>query len=215
MKKIVLIFLLLLLQTSLGHTAGFSLFTGLNRASRTLEKTNQTQTTPNSAYGYGFFVGIPLDKKYLTEIETGFLYLPKESSYKNDGPNIASGSASVSATITDHLNFFHIPVLFRLNPLQFLSLGGGLQYSRGIGSVETQIQYSGVNKVYSRSFEEAGFHKDELAAVGSVRVSFPIAVVFGISLDFRYVYGFTDIDSTPQSSYSRDLQILGGLGLFF
>jgi hypothetical protein len=215
MTKYVFIFLAFIFQASLSYGAGFSLFTGLNRASRTLEKNNQTQTSSNSAYGYGFFVGIPLDKKSLTEIETGLLYLPKESSYRNEGPNIASGSASVSATITDHLNYFHIPVLFRLNPLQFLSLGAGLQYSRGIGAVETQIQYSGVSKVYSRSFDEAGFHKDELAAVGSVRVSFPIAIVFGISLDVRYIYGFTDIDSTPQTSYSRDLQILGGFGLFF
>ncbi len=161
-------------------------------------------TSGGLAFGGGALLGIELVPTLL-DLEVGAIYLPRRSTL------VASGSALTSTISADELMpTFQVPILLRVGILGMISVGGGVYYWWGTGQV---TQTTGGTTV-PHTWTDAGYASHDYGFAASVAMVMPIAPMFSLRVDGRFLFGMTNISNTAGITYeTRDIELLAGIQL--
>jgi hypothetical protein len=106
---------------------------------------------------------------------------------------------------------FLIPVQAKFSLIPLLAITGGAYWSYAVGNV-TQRQVIGGQETQNQSisYQNAGYKKSSLGAVGGLEVALPLGVTT-LTAEARLRWGFSNlIDSTTTSLKTRAIDILVG-----
>lgn len=128
-----------------------------------------------SVFGLGVLGSFPILP--LFRIETGVIYLPH--------------SYSIGPVDTTFKNF-HVPILVRIVPLPFISLGLGGYLGFATGSVS---QYNESTKTTQEfTYETLNWGKTDFGLAMSVGLDLPVAPATSLLVDMRYLIGLSNLD---------------------
>lgn len=166
---------------------------GINMAKPSVSTTPATTTASSNALGLGLLWG----KKFgagMFGIETGLFYFQEKfAAFSMDWK-------------TKRL---HVPLMFRLNPVKFLSIGAGGYYENGTGDVDV----SALGVTVTQSYADSGLKKSDYGLDFDLRIKIPFGPMVAFVIDGRYQLGLAERlkDTTGGASYkSRSIQALGG-----
>ena len=171
-----------LFGTALPANAGprFSFFGDLDNS---VYSSGGTQSSGQPGYGGGLGIEIPLGSSSGIEID---------GIYQNRNNQIQA-------------SWVQIPVLYRLWLGTFFSLGAGVYYGTGIGSVSTNGT--------TESFSSAGYSQSDAGLMGVAGFNIPISSLY-LMIEGRYGYGVYDVSSIQGTTATfNDLQIVVGIRL--
>jgi hypothetical protein len=146
--------------------------------------------------GIGFGALAELEWLPMTSIQLGLLYLTRKS------------EAGVGNEIS--VKGLQIPLMVRISPIDFVSVGGGAFYTIGMGDVTAKNTVT--NAEASSSFETAGISKSDVGLVLGAALKFPLAPTLSLLADARYLLGLKDVStSAALETKTHDFQVLLGL----
>ena len=135
-------------------------------------------------------------------LESGLLFMPRK--YE---------AQSISVDTEQSFTTLQFPVLVRLSPLDFLSVGIGPYFSLPIGTFKevTRTKVGNASVTVDRTFEQAGIGTTELGLEASARIDWPVLPGIGAVLDLRYLHELTNSSTrTGVTLRFTELQFLAG-----
>ena len=184
-------------NTELGVLGGLNL--GMNSFSTTAPGVTIT-TGSVSSFMFGAALHHTLQDSFGIEID---------ALYQKRGISVTGSGGGVSVTRNITVNYLTLPVMARFEVVpQYVRLGVGGYASLAISDVS-------VGDV-SATRAASNWSSTDFGLIGSVRGSYPVAPNVDLVADVRYMFGFTDVDTTAENdSKLRDFSILAGASYRF
>lgn len=212
MKRSLLLFLVLsvLAVPSVSHALDLGLLGGPTLSTQTVNSGGQAildneGTDLSSGWGYG--IGAFLSQNFfLFDLETDLLLAHRVLAY----------TFSDGSTGTESYNYLELPVLARFHVNPFLTLGGGLYYAHAVGSIsfsspnDDAATFGSGDSSYASQSESTS----DFGLIFDVRGYWPIAPGVSGLIDWRYLFGLIDINTSPNQAYNtswREMDLLLGL----
>lgn len=165
---------------------------------------NGSSITSSSRLGFGFggIINFSLLPSFgsvdLLDLEIGVFYLPRKYSQTSAGGTKTDFSAS----------WLQFPLLVRLNPVPFLTLGAGGYFAFAMSDMNRDDT--------SVPFDQVGLGRTDLGLLASVGLRFPVAPTLNILAEGRYLIGLANLAKNSSDNFKfRDFQLLGGAVLHF
>ncbi len=180
-----------------------SLVGGVNLATPS-DQVNSSSSTGTSklAFGGGALLGFSMVPT--VELEIGALYMGRHFT-----------AAVPTGSEEDTYYSFEVPVIVRLIGLRYLTVGAGAYYAVPQGQDSYNLSPTSGSASSGSTTATSNF-KNDLGAVASVGIKFPIGVASNFLIDGRYYYGLTNMSQNSNETLkARDLQILAGINFEF
>jgi hypothetical protein len=156
-------------------------------------------TEEGGKLGIGFGALAEMEWLPMIGIQFGLLYVKRTTTVT--GPGLDS---QLSA------NMLQIPVMVRISPIDFVSVGAGGYYAFAAGDLTARDNVTGLE--VSTPFDSTNVSKSDVGLILGAALKFPIAPTLSLLADARYLLGLKDLDTTgATTSRTRDFQFLVGL----
>lgn len=179
-------------------------------------QTENDSASSGSGLEYGVFIEL---NDGIIGLQSGALFLTRKSTVT---ANISIPAVPISGTVvqTNTINSIQIPLLIRLTPLPYISIGAGAAYNMPQGSVSEDItdpaKIDGGTTSKSQSYDDASIQKGDFAAVGDFQIRVPLGPGAHLTLDGQYQKGLTDMNTSGKATDKMDLVLfMAGLGFGF
>lgn len=153
-----------------------------------------------ATFGGGVFADFAVTP--FLHLESGLLLMPRK--YE---------AQSISVDTEQSFSSLQFPVLVRLSPTDFFSVGIGPYLALPTGRFKevTRTKIGNASVTVDRTFEQAGLRTTELGLQASARIEWPVLPEVGAVLDFRYLHEFTNSSSRAGVTLQfTELQFLAG-----
>lgn len=149
-------------------------------------------STPKLGIGYGALLEIGFGPKL--GIELGGLSIVRK--------DVTDGT-------TYSVPIWEFPLVLRLWPVRFLSIGGGLYYGTAINKTITKDDGSGP---VQSDYATEGLKTTDFGAVGLLGLNIPLFSVVRLLVEGRYTFGLynVSVDTSVTAKYD-DAQVLAGI----
>jgi hypothetical protein len=136
--------------------------------------------------------------------EFGGIYVPRV--YKTSG---------LDTTTTTTQKLYEFPVLLRIHPVSFFSLGGGVYYGSYTGTVSTKVESATGTTQSSSTYAAAARSKRDYGLAAAAALYMPLAPLLKFVIDGRYTVGARNNSTGSGSLKFNDTQVLAGFRLGF